>query len=255
MNPSELFDLWAPATDVWSRWAKPVLFAELGGVQAMDPNADPLPQLNVRADLATAYVLDLPGPMSVKAGLALLQCGIRPVPLFNGNRGPGSGIGPLSIVPAEVNNDSVVAWLLAGATLLQRYHLAPGVPPAFLLDSRRNPTLKPGPGRFDNRWIVFPQDFPSAAFLKAHGNGRVVLVQEDPLRQPAEDLAHVLRRWQEAGLSLFISSLEGIGAPQPLAVPRPKRFRSLWYAALAVAGFRRSSAGGFGSIVPQPSSG
>ena len=28
MNRAELFDLWAPSDSVWSRWAKPVLFAE-----------------------------------------------------------------------------------------------------------------------------------------------------------------------------------------------------------------------------------
>ena len=40
-------------------------------------------------------------------------------------------------------------------------------PPAFLLDSDRMKAPAPDPGRFDNRWLVFPQDFPSAAFLRS----------------------------------------------------------------------------------------
>jgi len=260
MNSSELFDLWAPPADLWSRWAKPILFADLTAVPAVDIDADPLPQLRIRPDPATAFVVDLPGASAVKAGLALVQCGIRPVPLFNGNRGPGQAVLPMpGVLPlagtAEIDNGPIVAWLIAGAPVLQRCPVAPGVPPAFLIDSRRNPQVKPAPGRFDNRWIVFPQDFPSANFLKAQGIGRVVLIQDDPLQQPKEDLAHVLRRWQEAGIGLFVSTVEAISTPQPLTVQRPGRFKSLWYGALAVIGLRRNSAGGFGSIVPQPSSG
>jgi hypothetical protein len=39
-----------------------------------------------------------------------------------------------------------------------------------------------------------------------------------------------------------------------VTVAKPKRFRSIWYRLLAIAGLRRNSAGGFGSVVPQPSS-
>jgi len=252
MNPSELFDIWAPPASAWSKWAKPILFAEFSAVVPADVDVDPLPHLVLRADSNTALVVDLPSADSVKAGLASMEVGYRPVPLFNGNRGPlGVNIGTTSIV----DNEPILAWLLTGASLLAQQDLPWDAPPAFLLDSRRQVQVTASPGRFDNRWMVFPQDFPSANFLRSKGISQAVLLQEDILRQPREDLAHVLRRWQEAGLSLFVTNLVRTDAPQPLSVGRPSRFRALWYVALAAMGLRRNSAGGFGSIVPQPSSG
>jgi len=253
MNPSELFDLWAPPSAIWSRWAKPVLFAEAGGGSPVSTNTDPPPILDLRAAPDLAVVLDLPSAAAVKAGLVLAEAGFRPVPLFNGARGPTS----LTIGgSALVDNDPILSWLILGIETLSRCQLPDEAPPAFLLDSRRQaPAFNASPGRFDNRWIIFPQDFPSANFLRSQGISRVLLIQTDALRPPQEDLTHVLRRWQEAGLLVSVATPESAGNPQPLTVARPSRFRALWYVALAIAGLRRNSAGGFGSIVPQPSSG
>jgi hypothetical protein len=83
----------------------------------------------------------------------------------------------------------------------------------------------------------------------------VVLLQEQRLGdQPKPDLAHVLRRWQEAGIELYLQDPAGYEAPQPMDVKLPSRFRSLVYRVLALSGLRRNSAGGFGSVIPQPSS-
>jgi hypothetical protein len=230
-----------------------VLFAEAGGGSPVSSNFDPTPILDLRAASDLALVLDLPSATAVKAGLVLAEAGFRPVPLFNGARGPTSlNIGGSALI----DNDPILSWLVLGAETLSRCQLPDAAPPAFLLDSRRQaPASNASPGRFDNRWIVFPQDFPSSNFLRSQGIARVLLLQTDALRQPQEDLTHVLRRWQEAGLLLSVATPESAGNPQPLTVARPSRFRALWYVALAIAGLRRNSAGGFGSIVPQPSSG
>jgi hypothetical protein len=45
------------------------------------------------------------------------------------------------------------------------------------------------------------------------------------------------------------------GLPQPLQVRKPSKFRHLWYRALVLLRLRRNSAGGFGSVIPMPSSG
>jgi hypothetical protein len=252
MTQSELFDIWAPPGAVWSKWAKPVLFAELTAVSKADPTSEPLPSVELRVAPTAALILDLPGADSVKTALTLLESGFRPVPVFNGSRGPRV----LDIkASAVIDNDPIVAWLVGGADFLLQHALPDVAPPAFLLDSRRRREVSVNPGRFDNRWLVFPQDFPSANFVKAQGITEVVLLQEESQLQPQEDLAHVLRRYQEAGLPLFVTSLQAAGAVQPLYVARPPRFRSLWYGALAVLGLRRNSAGGFGSIVPEPSGG
>lgn len=251
MTPTELFDIWAPPSCTWSKWAKPILFAELAAVAPPATAADSLPHLDARASGGRAIVVDLPAELSVKAGLALAGMGYRPVPLYNGNRGPET----IDISrSAAIDTTPIQAWLVAGAAMLQGSGLRADAPPAFLLDSRRRPNLAPSPGRFDNRWLVFPQDFPSANFLKSQQISAVLLLQADLLKEPQEDLAHVLLRWQEAGLALCVATPENIDSPRPLEVKRPKRFRALWYHALAVIGFRRNSAGGFGSVVPQPSS-
>lgn len=253
MNPSELFDIWAPLWALWSRWAKPVLFAESSGGPPLAMEMEVLPKLDFSRHDDLALVVDLPSAESVKTGLALAELGYRPVPLFNGARGPRL---PGFTGTAMVDNDAIAGWLVAGADMLQRHYLPPNAPPAFLLDLRRkSPGINPTPGRFDNRWVVFPQDFPSATFLLGHDIKRVLLLQSNPGSQPQADVAHVLLRWQQAGLDLLTADTQNAAHPQPLAVSRPSHFGSLWYRALALVGLRRNSAGGFGSIVPQPSSG
>lgn len=131
---------------------------------------------------------------------------------------------------------------------------SPDAPPAFLLDANRlSPSQPSGPGKYDNRWMVFPQDFPSATFLKSRQILRVLVLQRPP--EPASDLAHVLLRWQEAGLELLWTDPAAGHAPETLRVQKPSGFRDLSYRAMALLGLRRNSAGGFGSVIPFPSSG
>jgi hypothetical protein len=74
----------------------------------------------------------------------------------------------------------------------------------------------------------------------------VVFVRDTFLTQPQEDLAHVLLRWQEEGITIASKSARFGDAPVPINVNRPNRFRVIWYRALAALGLRRSDTGGFG---------
>lgn len=254
MNGPELFDLWAPPDAVWSRWAKPVLFAgwppPLFHSRGAEPGA-PAPAEAAAAvpdilpDPSLAVVVDLPGAGAVEAGLALARRGYRPVPSFNGGDHPG----------ALVDVEPILRALASGAEILREIGLSPEAPPAFLLDSRRqSPDGAPEPGRYDNRWLVFPQDFPSASFLLSRRIRRVLLIQEAGRTRPADDLAHGLRRWQEAGIEMLLLH-PGEGSPAAFQVAKPPRFRNLFYRALATLGLRRNSAGGFGAVIPLSSSG
>lgn len=253
MNPIELYNLWAPKDSIWTNWAKPVLFAD----SAFDTLSTSAPAdwrlLNLQwaasANAGSAIVLDLPGLDSVKIGLALAQSGFRPVPLFNGVAGHMlSGRYPL------VDTYPVVCALHAAADDLAALQLPPNAPPAFLLDSnRRSGEMLVEPGRFDNRWCVFPQDFPSANFLLSQNIRSVILVQEGALL-PNRDLTHVLLRWQEAGIQILSCQKLDQNQPQPIQIEKPANFRSIWYRAMVLAGLRRNSAGGFGAVVPEPSS-
>ena len=68
-----------------------------------------------------------------------------------------------------VDVTSVAETLYQGADYLSCLHIRPDAPPAFLLDAARMKGTARQPGRYDNRWCVFPQDAPSADFLKAQG--------------------------------------------------------------------------------------
>jgi hypothetical protein len=246
MNSWQLFDCWAPVSSEWSRWAKPILFAQSEPPAIGLSRAEFASELKLTFDPGLAVILDLPGVESIAVGLQLARKGFRPVPLFNG----ASSL-------SEIVKTSQVRQLLADTgPELATLPLNPLAPPVFLLDALRDGNgIQPRPGGFDNRWMVFPQDFPSARYLAGRGIHRIVLVQEIGRNAPREDLAHVLLRYQEAGLAL--SSLPAIASadPAPLHVARPPQYRLLWQRALAMLGLRRNSAGGFGSVIPQPTSG
>ena len=135
-------------------------------------------------------------------------------------------------------------WLCIGATVLPTLKIAPNASPVFLIDALRMGRMHtPSSEVFDDRWKTFPQDFPSAGFLKEHGIRRVLLIQ-DTAGQPAEDLAHVLL---EAGISLHARSAADINVSELIHVNRPTRFRTLWHRALALMGLSRALSGGFGA--------
>lgn len=256
MSLQQLYETWAPPDAVWSRWVKPVLFASTdlpvlpdAGGAAVPASSEPSGPRGWRPaahlDPQAAYVVDLPGAASVEAGLELARAGYRPVPLYNTTRHPA----------AVVEVDAILARLATGGGELAALSIPPEAPPAFLLDSRRlAPAAPPAPGRFDNRWVAFPQDFPSASFLRSRGIQRVVVVQEGE-GEPALDLAHVLLRYQRAGIEVLLQSPDVTASPRPIEVRRPSLFHSLFYRALTLAGLRRNSAGGFGAIIPLAASG
>jgi hypothetical protein len=246
----QLFEVWAPTGGRWSAWAKPVLFANLppgesGAAPAVveAAPADPYAGLRPAGD-RTAVVVDLPGADGIACGLSLARRGHRPVPLFNGNVGPSPTVDPAPVQRALIEAASTLAGL----------DLPPGALPAFLLDARRmTPDHPARPGEFDNRWMVFPQDLPSAGLLAAADVAEVVVAQRGG--RLADDLAHVLRRWQEGGLAIRLWDATAPGQAERIEVPAPRRYRSLWYRALALLGLRRSLVGGFGTQVPTASGG
>ena len=139
--------------------------------------------------------------------------------------------------------------------ILQQLALPADRPPVFLLDAQRRfgSGAAVQPGKFDNRSISLPTDFPSGLFLRSLGIERVVLVQANA--DPQQDLAHTLLAWQEAGLSILARTPGADGAPAPIRVARPSNFRVMWYRFLATLGLRRSPLGGFGGFIPVPSAG
>ena len=89
-------------------------------------------------------------------------------------------------------------------------------------------------------WISEKKGYPPPVIsqpmykLLARGIERALLVQQKP-GQPSEDLAHVLRRWQEGGIRIAVCSPGG-SVVEDLDIKKPSRFRSLWYRLGATVG-------------------
>jgi hypothetical protein len=256
MHREEVHESWAPPEGVWSLWVKPVLFAQMpedvryasltGSPPAPVPWSRPWSAFDVSwappVEERVVLVVDLAGWEAVQVGMALAQRGYRPVPLFNACIGPHEVIGQGSIQRA----------LREGAADLRALALPADAPPAFLLDRYRQAPVRPvRPGDFDNRWWVYPEDFPSPALLRGRGFARAVVVQRDS-RRPLDDLTRVLREWQEAGLRLAVKDLADDDPSRPLVVFRPGWFWRALERLFGAFGRRRSPPGGFGYVVQQP---
>jgi hypothetical protein len=253
MRPEEIFETWVRPGGTWSVWAKPVLFAQIADRYSHEASADEAgkPWLGLDVSWApppqdcVALVLDLPGEQAVYLGLALASRGYRPVPLFNACTGTGE------VIP----QGAIQRALREGTTYLAGLRLPADAPPAFLLDQLRLSPQRPiRPLAFDNRWQVYPEDFPSGEVLRARGCGRVMLVQRGAVR-PLDDLALVLWHLQEEGLTILVKDAATALPPQPFHVPRPGRLRRWWERLLALLRLRRSPAIGFGYVVPEPTHG
>lgn len=256
MTKDEVFAVWAPAGGPWSAWVKPVLFAHLPeDLQVVEQEG---PSIDVRwappADGKAALVLDLPGAQGVDLAVALAARGYRPIPLYNaapGLRGDSMD---------WMHEPTVEVWPILDAigsftSLLARQSLPHAAPPAFTLDANRRVARGPlMPGRFDNRSVSFPTDFPSANLLLSRGIRRAVLVQPHG-NQPEPDLAHTLRRWQEAGIEILLKHMELPGPIVPCKVSRPSFYRHVWYRLGVLLRLRRNPLGGFGGMLPEASSG
>jgi hypothetical protein len=263
MTRDEVFERWAPPDERWSPWVKPVVFAHLNVLRyplAEELQASPPaePPLDVDADGTTTLVIDLPGAIGVELGLAFALQGFRPIPVYNAVPAPLRPVALAGPIPAMVDMRAILAGVVRGAGELASLQLPSDAPPAFLLDSRRrvgDPGTSALPGVFDNRSVSLPTDFPSGNLLRSHGIARaIVIVAADAVPAPQADLAHTLRRWQDAGVTIELFRLGEPGAtPQPIVVRRPPWYRSMWHAMLARMGLRRHALGGFGGVLPEPS--
>lgn len=249
VSPEQAFAVWAPPESLWSDWVKPLLFAN--GLQAILPDRVIAKQPTALIDgswmkqLADhALVFDLPAARSVEFGVVAALHGFRPIPLYNCTTGPGTDV--ISVSP-------IVRALLDATPTLQTCTLAPDAPPAFLLDADRlggPTTIAPLPKTFDNRWIVFPQDFPSALKLRAARIRGVTVVRERG--RPLSDLRVALRAWRRDGLPCQLLELETKAVtPMTRVFDMTSAFGD-WFN-LIFHGLRRNHAGGFGGQVPEPS--
>ena len=208
---SDIFEASAPTGAPWSPWAKPVLFAHLAGA-AKGPaaaSAEDRLDLAAAASSGTAFVVDLPGPESIEAGLELARLGFRPVPLFNGCPAPVFlGKSYDEAVPTAPS----LSALIDGAGRIASAGLPLDAPPAFLLDADR---LGRGrwhvPNVFDNRWVVFATDFPSARLLVERGIAGVRVLHDRRTQRGPDRRAPAMAAWRDRPVSRQPASVDCAG--------------------------------------------
>jgi hypothetical protein len=268
LSAERLYDAWGPAPDgQWLPFHCVPLFAALDRLPSSDvgpatptaesdvapgagqPARPPLPpHARPGAPLPrwiagdTWTILDLPGPRTVEAAAWLVRAaGMQPVCTFD------NWPNPRGVLRAE----DILAELLRWVTTIEaaRERITAQSPPLWICDSERLGTRAGSPGEFDNRYYLDDSIMPGVALLRSAGIRRVVYVTLDAAEIPVLDLEPYLGELLAAGLDVrHVDLSDAALEPRPF-VASPQR------PALQRTSFRRSAAGGFGTEVPQPSSG
>jgi len=264
MNKEQVYAVWAPEGGVWSNWVKPVLFAYITDATRglSDSESQDWAQAVPAASRDTGMVIDLEGLRGVFFGMRMARKGYRPVPLYNAC--PREKVAPspddpvrLGLIdsgdvipqryPPVVEMSPIVSALAGAADDLRGLALPSDAPPAFLLDWRRGGAGKElSIGMFDNRSVIFPSDFPSAAFLKERGIRTMLIISET--HTPEFDLAAVLREWIATGLEIRIQIPGPLWAPKEISPPAASWFQRAWFWIHAHLGLPRNSSGGYGRV-------
>jgi hypothetical protein len=256
MNNKSIYDVWA-GDDLWARWTKPALFAQIDD----DPGrADVAPGNEYRRPLlpwsdvdvswapgagtGSFVVVDVEGATSIGMGFSLMSCGYRPIVAINACTGPGEVIDMRPVIEA----------LRAGASFPHAFSREKEASPAFLLDARRaHASRRLVPGAFDNRWMVFREDLPSAAFLRERGLSRVVVALSGEAL--AEDLRHVLYAWQQGGVEIFVKDTSRAVPAERVTIESPPWLRRILGRPPGADELMRNAQGSFGARIPKPSHG
>jgi hypothetical protein len=252
-----LYDACGPHPESpWLPFHTPTLFAALESTHSRAPSGDPeLPSIDQRlaperrdpildtpAWLAPGNlaIIDLEGPRSVAYGAWLADMGGQPVCTFD-NWPHGRGL---------LKPEHTLAALLRYAPVFQRRRadLTPDAPALWLCDRTRLLGRVPIPTDFDNRYYLDESALPGPGMMKQHGVHTLVVITDPKANALAPDLEAWLFDRHKDGFNVLHAPID---APHLEATPlTPHRPSFSGYS----DGLHRSDAGGFGVLIPEPSS-
>lgn len=246
-----VFRTWAPRESPWSPWAKPTLFAQAllapqqQTAEQIASQVPAIPALSLdtlpKPTTRTALILDLPGIVSVQCALQLASRGYQPIPLFN------STIGYEHRNLVDARGIVRAIWLYTEA--LRACKVPADAPPVFLLDSFRH-TGTPNENVYDNRWLIFPQDLPSAHKLRSASITSAIIIQNHG--RILHDLRAILRNWRND--SLPVTAFDPFtNTPFGLDFEMSRLAQLRDHLELLFHSFKATSAGGFGALIPDTS--
>lgn len=198
MLGKEIYKIWAPEGNLWTNWIRPVPFIELDNEKNNNSYYDfTIPDINWINNYFydSVIFIDLPANYSVAYGIALLDFGFWPIPIFNGTLEPENSI-------PTTDNHVVEKALLWGANILKDKKINSNMLPAFLLDCSRTNTYKMNETIFDNSWDIYSQDIPSQEFFKEKGINKIVIIGEEIQR----DLKKILYKFQKSNFDIYITN-------------------------------------------------
>jgi hypothetical protein len=263
LDPARLYDVWGPHSEgPWGPYHSVPLFAALDRLKREDvgpaaplgsprrPSAPPELPAHARPGApapawltpATWTILDLPGARSVEAAAWLVgAAGAQPVSTFD-NWPHERGV---------LKPELALAEFLRWATTLEeaRAKIAPEAPPVWICERERLGERPGRPREFDNRYFLDDSVLPGPGVLRRHGIERVVYVVPTAGDEPIADVVDYFGELLLAGIAVYRVGLDAADAPLEAFVS------SRGARPLQRAGYHRSAVGGFGTLVPEPSSG
>ena len=266
LDAEKLFDTWAPVTgDHWQAFHCATLFASidwiakdhlgsapdhlffdfgddgmLGGMQGWMLERVPVPRW-IGAD--SWLILDGPGWISVAVAARLVEHqACQTVCTFD--NWPHA----LGLVKPEMTLAALIRY--APLMAIARRNLLAGLPPVWVCDNTRLGTRTGRPKEFDNRYFLDDSILPGAELLKTHGIGRVIYASPTIQAPPTADLIPYLEYLKKQGISVQRISMSSVETWKSEPVP----LESISPLPLNKGSFFRSTSGGFGAAIPEPSS-
>ena len=247
-----LYSVWGPhQQSVWLPYHCITLFAAIDrfrpeqiGPVAVDTKQfsfliqDPAPHW---ATTNTWIIVDLEGPQSVAVSAWLASiAGYQVVCTFDNWPNQAGLIKPERVLGSLLYFSPFMAE--------KRKNIQPNFPPLWICDRGRLGLFPGKPRDFDNRYFLDDSVLPGPLTLRRAGITRVVYVSPADSSDEVQDLSLYFKLLVKEGFELLkapISSRESFLNPVPLIPSEVQLFKG---------GFFRSSEGGFGRPIPEPSS-
>lgn len=197
MTGKEIYKIWAPENTKWTNWVRPVPF--IGIDETLKPNGAydyTIPKIDYieKGKKNIALIIDLPGMKSIMEGLALIDYGFRPIPLYNGTIPQENAKALTDVNPIQVG----LKW---GAEVISKKKIEEDANPAFLIDSCRLNRAKKDVSIFDNSWDLYHQDMPSAKYFVENGIDTIIVRCE----KFGKDLNNIMFDFPKKGVNVFVS--------------------------------------------------
>lgn len=257
-SAEKLYDAWAPRPGTtWEAFHCVTLFASLDSLNREQVGSAPdewyrefsggwinhnLPAPRWLTE-DTWLILDAPGWISVAMAAYLVEQRLcQPICTFD-NWPHLKGV-----VKPELTLAALIRFAPLLATIDRDY--LHGRPPVWICDNTRLGLVKGSPGQFDNRYYLDDSILPGPELLKLHGLRQVVYASPLINRSPTADLVSYFQFLMKQGIPISRVGLESTDAWRGPPVP----ITELANVPLNKGSFFRSTSGGFGGIVPDPSS-